>query len=144
MKKLDLDWGVEEYRLGNGVLRLHPGDPNLYTRFLAAAEQIPAIEKALTEKAKTLPDAESAQAMLQLLQEADCQMKALLQQVFQGNDFEKLLQGVNLLAVAGNGERVITNLLRTLEHVLRSGAERFADAQTALAVEKANARRLNT
>lgn len=142
MKKLALDWGVEEYRLGSGVLRLNPGDPNLYTRFLEAAEKIPSIERELVEQAKEMEDGEGTQALLSLLYQADRRMKHLLAEVFQGNDFEKLLQGVNLLSVGNNGERVITNLLHTLEPVLRAGAERFAEAQTAQAVEKAKARRV--
>lgn len=69
-------------------------------------------------------------------------MKQLLNWIFGGdNDFHKLLDGVNLLAVADNGERVITNLLQALEPVLLEGAKRCADQQAKAAVEKANARR---
>ena len=42
------------------------------------------------------------------------------------NDFHKLLGGVNLLAVADNGERVVTNLFAALEPVLVDGAKRCA------------------
>ena len=37
MKKLNIDTGVEEFRVnGRGVLRFNPADPNLYHRFFAA------------------------------------------------------------------------------------------------------------
>ena len=57
------------------------------------------------------------------------------------NDFDALLGGVNLLAVAGNGERVITNLLQALLPVLTEGAKLCAAGQAEQAVEKAQARR---
>ena len=44
-------------------------------------------------------------------------------------DFQKILSGVNLLAVADNGERVVTNLFAALEPVLVEGAKRCASQQ---------------
>ena len=55
----------------------------------------------------------------------------------QQNDFSKLLEGVNLLAVTQNGVTVAENLLSALEPVLTQGAQRFVQAQTRAAVEKA-------
>ena len=139
MKKLKLDWGVQEYKLGNGVLRFNPSDPNLYARFLEAAQQLPELEKQLVADAKNQEG--NTDGLMTLLSKADTQMKQLLNGVFRGNDFDALLEGVNLLAVAGNGERVVTNLLQTLEPILRQGAEEFAQAQTDAAVAKARQRR---
>ena len=69
-------------------------------------------------------------------------MKQVLNGIFGGeNDFETLLEGVNLLAVADNGERVVTNLFAALEPILTEGARRCAEDKTAEAVQKANARR---
>ena len=55
-------------------------------------------------------------------------MKAILNWVFGGsNDFQKLLVGINLLAVAEKGERVVTNLFAALEPVLIEGAKLCAN-----------------
>lgn len=133
MEKIQFDSGLKEYKLnGMGVLRFHPGDPNLYARFLEAAERIKALEQELTVQAET-----EGTAVIQLLQTADEKMKKTLSWVFgEGNDFDKLLGGVNLLAVAGNGQRVITNLFDALQPVLLSGAESLT--REAVAKAKAN------
>lgn len=128
MKKLNFDAGVEEFRLqGGGVLRFNPADPNLYARFLEAEAQLKDIEENLRKKAAESQD--SGAAVIELLGQADREVKALLDRVFPGNDFDKALGGVNLLAVAGGGQRVVTNLFAALEEILTDGAERFAQAQ---------------
>lgn len=133
MEKLTFDTGVRSYRInGEGILRFNPADPNVYARFLEAADQIRAAEQTLTAAADPL------QAMTEL----DRKVKSLLSGVFgAGNDFDRILGGVNLLAVAANGERVVTNLLRALQPVLTEGAQLCAGRQASLAVDKANARR---
>lgn len=133
MEKLTFDTGVKAYRInGGGVLRFNPADPGVYARFLEAAEQIRAAEAELTQTAEPL----------QAIAALDKKLKALLSQVFgPGNDFDALLGGVNLLAVAENGERVITNLLQALQPVLTRGARLCAGEQARQAVEKAEARR---
>lgn len=138
MEKLQFDSGVKSFRInGGGVLRFHPGDPNLYSRFLEAVDKFKALEQELTQAC-----AKEEADILHVLEDADGKMKKLLNWVFGGdNDFHKLLEGVNLLAVADNGERVITNLLQALEPVLLEGARRCAGQQAKAAVEKANARR---
>lgn len=138
MEKLQFDSGVKSFRInGGGVLRFHPGDPNLYSRFLEAVDKFKALEQELTQAC-----AKEEADILRVLEDADGKMKKLLNWVFGGdNDFHKLLDGVNLLAVADNGERVITNLLQALEPVLLEGARRCAGQQAKAAVEKANARR---
>ena len=138
MEKLQFDSGVKSFRInGGGVLRFHPGDPNLYSRFLEAVDKFKALEQELTQAC-----AKEEADILHVLEDADTNMKKLLNWVFGGdNDFHKLLEGVNLLAVADNGERVITNLLQALEPVLLEGARRCAGQQAKAAVEKANARR---
>ena len=137
MEKIQFDSGVKSYRInGSGVLRFHPGDPNLYTRFLEAVDKFKALEQELAA------DALEADQILEALHQADQKMKALLSWVFgKENDFDKLLEGVNLLAVADNGERVITNLLVALEPVLLEGAKRCAAQKTQDAKRKAEARR---
>ena len=69
-------------------------------------------------------------------------MKQVLGWVFApGNDFDKILGGVNLLAVANNGQRVVTNLLDALQPILLEGAERCAREKVDDAVTKARQRR---
>lgn len=137
MEKIQFDSGVKSYRInGSGVLRFHPGDPNLYTRFLEAVENFKTLEKELAAAA-----VEEGQ-LLGSMQAADKKMKDVLNWVFgSGNDFDRILEGVNLLAVADNGERVITNLLQALEPILLEGAKRCAAVKTQAAKQKAAARR---
>lgn len=136
MEKIQFDAGQRSYRINGGeILRFNPGDPNLYSRFLEAVEKLKDVEKELTDKAQT---AAESREIVALMQETDGKMKQILNWVFgQPNDFHKLLGGVNLLAVADNGERVVTNLFAALEPVLVEGAKRCAGEQAA----KARARR---
>ena len=48
---------------------------------------------------------------------------------------------MNLLAVADNGERVITNLLAALQPIMVSGAEKCAQQKVGAAVAKAQQNR---
>ena len=140
MEKIIFDNGIRDYKLGSGVLRFNPGDPNLYARFLEAAEKIQAMEKELLQQAKTMES--SGEHVVKLLQEADSKMKQTLGWVFgEANDFDKLLGGVNLLAVASNGERVVTNLFNALQPILVAGAKALTKEKVDAAVSKAASRR---
>lgn len=134
MEKLKLDTGVQAYKInGGGILRFNPADPNLYARFLDGLEKIQAIEAELIEQARGIVNDDGA-AVLRLMSQADGRMKAVLSQVFgPENDFDEILGGVNLLAVAGNGQRVVTNLFRVLEPILAAGVEQVAQAEIAKA-----------
>ena len=142
MEKISFDSGIKTYKInGAGVLRFNPGDPNVYARFLEAADKLQDVEAALVEEAKKLPEADGA-GVVQLLNRADKEMKQILSWVFgQENDFDKILGGVNLLAVADNGQRVVSNLLEALQPVLIAGAERCAQEKVDSAVAKAKSRR---
>lgn len=148
MKKLIIDSGVQEYQLveGGKPLRFNPSDPNVYARFMAAMDKLPAIEDELVSKAKQLEQSDDAQnsgaEVLKLMEEADQKVKKLLNEVFGGgNDFHEILCGVNLLGVGGNGERIITNLLVALQPIMVSGAEKCAQQKTDAAVAKAQMNR---
>lgn len=147
MEKLIFDTGIKEYQINDdGVLRFNPSDPNVYARFMDAMEQIQTIEKALVAKAKGIEKAEgqteSGAAVLRVMAEADREVKKILTNVFgKGNDFDVLLGGVNLLAVAGNGERVITNFLSVLQPIMVAGAENCAKQQADKAVAEAKLNR---
>ena len=144
MEKIIFDSGVKEYQINdNGVLRFNPSDPNVYARFFDAAEQIQQIEKDLVARGESLNNAENnGEAAIRLMQEADTKVKHILSGVFgEGNDFDEMLGGVNLLAVAGNGERVITNLMEALLPIIEQGAKRCADQKIGNAVKKAKTNR---
>ena len=138
MEKIQFDSGIRSYRInGGGILRFNPGDPNLYARFLDAVEKLKAVEQELTRQAENVQGAE----IVKLMTQADEKMKDILNWVFGAdNDVRQLLNGVNLLAVADNGERVVTNLFAALEPVLVEGAKRCADEQAAKARAKRSAR----
>ena len=141
MNQLNVDLGLVEYALGNGVLRFNPADPGLYARFFELSPQLQVLQQQLQQGAH---QAQDAPAVLALLEETDRNLKELFNRVFGGdNDFFRLLQGVNLLAVSANGLCVAENLLAALEPVLAEGAEQFVQAQTQAARDKARQRREN-
>lgn len=130
MEKIIFDSGIREIPIGQGVLRLNPTDPNLYARFFQAAEnfEVPAVEETADP--------------VEALARADRCMKKQLNEIFGlGNDFDQILGGVSLLAVAENGCSVLDNLLAALTPVLSEGAKQCADALVAAAVAQAEKRR---
>lgn len=144
MEKLVFDSGIREYRVNdNGVLRFNPSDPNVYARFFDAAEEIQTVEADLVEKGKAIdPEHDTGETAIRLLKEADKTVKKILSNVFgEDNDFDQILGGVNLLAVASNGERVITNFLNALLPVIQDGAERCANEHIGTAVQQAKLNR---
>lgn len=121
MEQLTIDTGLREYAVnggpehGGGVLRFNPSDPNVYSRFCTLQNQLQELEQQVQAQSPTGTDA------IQLLAQADQRAKGLLAEVFgPGNDFDAMLGGTNLLAVAGNGERVITNLFAALQPILEA------------------------
>ena len=139
MEKIQFDSGIRSYRVnGGGILRFNPCDPNVYSRFLEAVDKLQSVEEELGAQAEQA----DAQARGQLMTHADGKMKEILSWVFGGeNDFQEILGGVNLLAMADNGQRVVSNLFAALEPVLVEGARRCAGEQAEQARQKAAARR---
>lgn len=127
MEQLNLDTGVRVYHIaGGGTLRFNPADPNLYSRFMEGAGRLEALEQELAEKG----DAATGEEVVALFREADLRIKALLGEIFGGdNDFHKALGGVSLLAVGSNGKTVAQNLFAALEAVLEEGAGKLVDAR---------------
>ena len=127
MENLNLDLGAVEYRIqGGGVLRFNPADPNVYGRFLDSHKSLEQIQRTFQQKARSVQDGKQ---VLALLQEADQELKKLLEGVFPGNDFQQVLGGVNLLAVGSNGKTVAENLLTALEQILSQGAKALVAAE---------------
>lgn len=136
MKKITFDTGMEEYRLPGGVLRFNPADPNVYIRFQQAVEQLQDLEQVMNQAL------EQGTPVLEVMKTTDMRIKDRLEYVFgPGNDFHKLLGGVNLLAATADGERVVSHLFAALEPVLMDGARRCAGQLTDQARGKAQARR---
>ena len=143
MQKLNVDIGVREFQIDHGVtpgtriptgeepdgvLRFNPSDPNVYQRFMEAIPKVEAVEQELVEKAQQIPrDENNGKEALRLIAEADAKTKALLDEVFAGNSFDSILGGVSLMAVAGNGERVVTNLMAALYPINVRGTQKFYD-----------------
>lgn len=125
MQKIIFDSGVKEFELGSGVLRFNPADPNVYARFMDAADKITQIEQELVEKGKAMEA--TGETVIRIMEEADKRTKDLLNEVFgNGNDFHSILGGTSLLAVGANGERVITNLFAALTPIMVNGAKKCA------------------
>lgn len=139
MEKILFDGGMKEYQIGDGgVLRFNPSDPNVYARFVEAAGKFSQLEADLIKKAQAAQG--SGEDALKILTDADKEAKQILADVFgKHNDFDQILGGVNLLAVAGNGERVLTNLIVALQPILQQGAEACARQQANAAKAQANA-----
>ncbi len=124
MEKLTFDTGVKSYRVGAGVLKFNPTDPNVYARFLETLDSLSELEAELSKASGA--DAITAMAR------ADQEVKARLSYVFgPGNDLDAVFSGVSLLAVGANGERLITNFLAAIEPILSDGARACAAAEAA-------------
>lgn len=141
MEKIIFDGGIKEYQIGDGdILRFNPSDPNVYARFVEAADKFSRLEADLVAKAQAANG--SGEEALKILTDADKEAKQILAGVFGvHNDFDQILRGVNLLAVASNGERVLTNLIVALQPVLQQGAEACARQQANAAKAQADAAR---
>ena len=100
------------------------------------------MDEELTRRSAALPEEESGGAALDLLADYDRRIKALLNRVFVApNDFDTLLEGVNLAAVGTNGRRVVENLLEALTPILQVGAQHTVEATANQAVAEAEAAR---
>ena len=144
--KLTFDSGIREFKInGTGVLRFNPSDPNLYNRFLGAAEKIQAIEEKMISEAnsRNTDNVESAgELALRILANADAEIKQILTDVFgKENNFDQIFAGINLLAVGTNGERVITNFFNALLPVFQEGIEGYIKHTSNNAVQKAQLNR---
>lgn len=143
MEKLLFDSGIREFQVNDtGVLRFNPGDPNVFDRFLSAKEQLEGIEAHLVEKGTALAgrkDQVAGEESVRLMAEADKEVKAVLSRIFgPGNDFDEIMGGVNMMAIGGNGERVLTNFLAAITPILVEGAERCASQKISEATAAAN------
>ena len=143
MEQIQFDSGVKEYRLnGQGVLRFHPGDPNLYARFFEAMDKIQALAEKMTKQGASAQQELSGRDAVALMEKTDREVKKILNWTFGlQNDFDEILGGINLMAVADNGQQIITNLLAALEPILMEGAQQCTKEQVQGAVALARKHR---
>lgn len=142
MQKLNFDLGLKEYEIGGGVLRFNPGDPNVYARFAEAGKRMAAAEERLIAKAEAAGEGASGETVLALMAEADREVKDVLAWIFgDHNDFNAIFCGTNVMGVAGNGERVITNFIHAIQPIMEAGAKKCAKQQVNGALNKARKNR---
>ena len=83
----------------------------------------------MAEKAKGVQE-DAGEAAIRIMGEADAKFKDILNAVYgHGNDFHTILEGVNLMAVGNNGNRIIDNLLDVLTPIMEQGAKAFAESE---------------
>lgn len=146
MEQLIFDNGIKEYQInGNGILRFNPGDPNVYARFMDLAPKINKIEKEMNVKASKIDYNDkiaAGQEKLRIMRETDKRVKTVLNEVFgNGNNFDEILDGVNLMAVASNGKRVVSNMIDALLPIMEEGAQACVRAEVDAAVLNREQRR---
>lgn len=139
IEKLTFDAGIKELEINeNGVLTFNPSDFNVYKRFMALAQELPGLEKEYESK----KEATEADSVLSQADEIDQLVKAKLAAVFgPQNDFDKLLGGVNVMAMGNNGQRIITNFLNALLPYMEAGIKRHMKDSASEAVAKAKTAR---
>lgn len=133
--KVTFDSGVKQYEInGRAVLRFNPSDPNLYKRFKETADHLSNLEKEVAAKSES---AENGVDMVELLAEYDGKVKERLCYVFgQENDFDDIFEGGNVMALASNGEMVITNFLNGIRPIIESGIKEYAKLEARKAAAK--------
>ena len=130
MKTISIDTGIQEFQINDGgFLRFNPSDPNVYSRFFSVTDKVDKIDQELAKEVSALEE-NDGEGALRALKNADAKAKALLNDVFgENNDFDRILGGVNIMAVGKNGKRVIVNLFEALSPIFMEGAKRCAGAK---------------
>lgn len=140
-QKLIFDDGLVRLDInGNGTLAFNPSDFNVYERFYALIKELPEIEKRYEAEIEAAPEGSDTEDIelvgreLVRAKEIDKEIKAKLSAAFgAGNDFDKLLGGVNVMAFGSNGERIITNLLNALVPYIEDGVKKHTSGVAAAA-----------
>lgn len=139
-EKLIFDDGIVAFEVnGKETLRFNPSDPNVYKRFKDVADQVVDMESDYTEKVKAAAD---GLAVIDLMAEYDRVVKERLSYVFGAdNDFDRILGGVNLMAIGQNGERIVTNVFAALKPILEAGVQEHRKSAASEAVAQAEENR---
>lgn len=139
-EKLIIDDGVIALDVnGRGLLRFNPSDPNVYQRFMRFYRDLPGIQaeyQAVEEQGKD--NVAFAEGVLDQAKEIDRKVKGRLAEVFGPvNDFDQLLDGVNVLAYGKNGKYVIENLLEALLPYMEKGIKQYRENAARAAIAQA-------
>lgn len=132
MEKLFFENGIRKFQINNGaVLQFNPSDVNVYLRFIESADMLQKLESQMIQKAEEM-ETLNGEAVVRLMGETDAEVKKVLRHVFgEQNDFDAIFDGVNVMAVAPNGERVITNFIAAITPIMEEGAKSYAKAKAA-------------
>ena len=138
MEKLNISVGIKRYQLveGGAPLCFNPGDPNVYARYMEMLDKIKAVEQEMAAKAKSVDvnASDAGEKTLKIMRETDLRMKHILNEIFgEENDFDKILKGVNLMAVTEGNNRVINNVLNALTPIMEAGAKSCVDTEVSAA-----------
>lgn len=139
-EKLIIDDGIIALDVnGRGLLRFNPSDPNVYQRFMRFYRDLPGIQaeyQAVEEQGKD--NVAFAEGVLDQAKEIDRKVKGRLAEVFGPvNDFDQLLDGVNVLAYGKNGKYVIENLLEALLPYMEKGIKQYRENAARAAIAQA-------
>lgn len=143
-KKVQFDDGLIRLDInGNGILAFNPSDFNVYQRVYALTRELPELEKQYSrEVEESETEFERVGKELDRAREIDLAVKKKLSHAFgDKNDFDVLLDGVNVMAFGGNGERIITNLLNALMPYIEEGISKIADSEIETAKKNREQRR---
>lgn len=135
MERISLNTGVKEFEIADhtgkvlGVLRLNTTDQNVYARFVDMYNNLPEIQKKYNKADEDLLDSEEATlAEFKAYRDVDAEIKAQLSTVFgEGNDFNQLLDGMNIMAMTDTGATVLENLLEALLPLIETDAKKRAE-----------------
>lgn len=122
MEKLVFDNGMKEYEVNGHILRFNPTDPNVYSRFVRAIDEIKTLE---TENVAEVKDKASyGTYMLHQMETMDSKVKDILSKAFGcKNDFHAIFDGINIAAKNTHGERVLDAFIVAVKPVMVKGME---------------------
>ena len=123
MEKLVFDNGVKEYEVNGHTLRFNPSDPNVYSRFVRAIDDIKSLESEYSRNAAAAKDKLDFGAYtLTQMEELDSKVKGILSSAFgRGNDFNVIFDGVNISAKNSHGERVVDAFIVAVKPIMLDG-----------------------
>lgn len=126
MEEIVFDTGVKRYKCGGDVLTFNPKDPNFCDRFYDLKYSLERIENDIDYfdkelKEEEIDEEEKTKRLFDKMVEIDKEIKQKLNETFgNGNDFEKIFDGVNCLAINTNGNRVIVEFINALIPIIEN------------------------
>lgn len=132
MEKITIDTGVVEYEVNGTPLRFNPSDYNVYARFFEFYNELDELTKPYADASSAQQDEETGvdekgfaktADLLALAKETDGKIKERLAYVFgEGNDFDAMFHGVNVLAANDSGNLIIEDFLNAVMPLIEQNA----------------------